>query len=1399
MAKQNNVSKELQNLLGGSKNLDPIEQTVFETGPQAGFTPPEVANVYQEGQVQFAQQQIGIDNADIYWYNLGQNAFQMASQTFETALDYLIDSKRNGVVELKDKYQSTLDDFYLKQSTEIYNADKEKRPPNSKVINDLVTQIKKTKEDFRTDATKVLGDEKYFAPDLDVTQLGLKYQELALTSRNSLRDIDRFANKLLYETQRVINGVVQEEENFAAWKNGAGVRSAKIQPQVFLGAYSLPPHPENPELPIVGYEKDMSGNWIPLSVTDPMTGEPNYPVIKRSDGKWYLQPQYIDAITSPADFQTLIHTDNFAYGPNSAAMNATGQLTVVMEQLTKDVLDTQQPNNGTAAYVATLFANIPDPLAENAIDNIEGLDEGQKIKLSMMRMHVKNGFELSQLPQITGLNREMLKGTWNRIQKLRSGTTLYNVAQDPTEVTKFGELTTVLNAINTEFNLGLDKDALSFSTSGQNLVDETPEMSASALLTQNPALIPMVARITAIMDANENLYRDNPERKTADMTQLLKEHIKREGYLVLPNEATGIPNVIYTPNLMYFNGAKERLLSAPKLASLPEDKRERLTSDAKEQNKALVNAHLFSTNWTGNIGGDSLEDFALRFARQVSPSVDTEVFTALVNAAIYTDKGAKGERIRAPMPLVELMRLVVASTPTAMEKRGMAPSISATTRPSFDERLSYAKEVYLDLPVVTDQGAAPWLQADLDVTQQNYNFIGTPRGGLPIKFNEIKGVSGTDYKDVMTIRGSRELGSITPRTSDGMPLIFIPSQTDRSGDVSFEFNKGLDRYLEAENGDYDISPISYDVETVPNIGPMTPPEVFSQVNESYLPARAAIFASVNEPLSSFERSLKFFSQNNVAFHDIVKSDPELSNVQKLAWEVAITPDGNQIYDSKKTLFSEENLRILYDKAVANGAKTQVDFMGYIFNAMRVYGNNKQVVSGRETGLASVTNSTPEDFLGREGKRKGVVLYDSSSTAFYDGVFERLNQGYNLYKKSGQFYMFTPDQATKDFTMVIDSSKPQEVLESDIGKFKAKQDRIEKAKRSFFIGKKLPSTKGVAELARPSTISSDQLDSFHQDFMKYAYETDLQSYSDFRFIDWPQIYAENGGFPFKPAEVPEQYFLPGHSASLSRRGRVELAARRNDQSFIGASIEEEQRKLGEKISLDGYQPHQVLLNIGTYYKGTLLGLGYGVADSAKSEEDIYRREGIKQEPMKWFPKIFGNDDTALLRRTDAVTGDAITIPEKAFNLVNFVKATDYPYDSRTSGGLTQQAWTTVKNSKLTPLELEYQIRVHASTTFKDKKELEQLNASLEYISDDSFELDAAKAIQFGNELYQASLSPQETMTKEEAMMLAKNPSSLVEIKKKYFAMTLKPDGYFTRPGKTAFGSRVSMIADMLKQQ
>jgi hypothetical protein len=196
--------------------------------------------------------------------------------------------------------------------------------------------------------------------------------------------------------------------------------------------------------------------------------------------------------------------------------------------------------------------------------------------------------------------------------------------------------------------------------------------------------------------------------------------------------------------------------------------------------------------------------------------------------------------------------------------------------------------------------------------------------------------------------------------------------------------------------------------------------------------------------------------------------------------------------------------------------------------------------------------------------------------------------------------------------------------------------------------------------------------------------------------------------------------------------------------------------------------------------------------------MYRQESIRQDPTKWFPKIFGNDDTALLRRTNIPANDSITIPEKAFNLVNFVKTADVDYNSITSSGLTQSSWTKIKSLKFTPLELEYQIRVLASTEFKDKSEMEQLNAALETISDDQFVMDSFKTNQFADELHQAIISAQETITKEEAMAIAKDPNALAMIKRNFFALTLKPDGYFTRPGKNAVSTRVSMIADMLRE-
>lgn len=1402
---------QVNNQMGGG--LEPLQQTVFETGPQAGFTPPEVANVYQEGQVQYAQQQIGIDNADIYWYNLGQNAFQMASQTFETALDYLIDSKRNGVVELKDKYQSTLDDYYLQQSTEIYNADKEKRPANSKIINDLVTQIKQTKEDFRTDALKVLGDEKYFAPDLDITKLGLKYQELALSSRNSLRDIDRFANKLLYETQRVINGVVKEEENFAAWKNGAGVRDSKIQPQVFLGAVSLPSNQEDQSIPGIGFRKDMAGNWTQITAVDPVTGETLSPVIKRADGKWYFQPEHIDLLP-PEDFAKLIDYDNFAYGPYSAAMNSTGQPTVVMEQMIKNVLETEEPNKGMAAYVATLFANLPDHLAENAIGNIEGLDEGQKIKLSMMRLHVKNKFDPTQLGQITGLKRDALKDTFKRIQQLRAGTIIFNAAQNPQDVAKYEELVGVTYAMLKKFGADIEEGSLELTATKGNLIDETPNISASSLLAENPALVPILARVSATLESNPGLFGNDSEARKQAIETLLDEQVRREGYTVTNNPNTGMPLILYSPNMAYVENIKASLDKSPMLAGLPKEKKE-LLKDPAEKDKALIKAHMFGNNWLNTVTADrDFKSSALTFARQINPQVDTEVFEALLDGAVNTTRDRNGVRIQTPITGFDLLRFTIAASPTAMEKltaKGKNGIVFAEGyTPAFEARLVAAKQVFDDLPITSDTGAVPWFDASFNYSQTMYNFMGTPRGGRPIKITKLAGASGTDYIEVITPKGSRQLGAITPMTANGTPLLYIPQETDESGGNRQSLEKGMSKYLEAERGIYPYTFVPFDAESAPNNVPMEADQVIYSVNEPYLPTKSAILANVNGPLTTFENAKAFFAQNNTAFHDIVMSDPQLKKSKNLAWEIARDADGVETYDKNKALFTDANLKQLFDKAVANGAKTNVEFLGYVFNAMRVYQDNAQSDFGRNTIMERATKSSSTDFSVQRGDNKGLILYSPKSEKFIAGVESNLSNGLNLYFKRGQYYMLRPEEVNKDYRLIVDSTTAAD--SSELTGLKAKQEKA-KAARTLFYTQPISKTsiEALENLTKPSTISQEKLATFQQDFMKYVYNKDLINNPDFRYINWPQLYNDTGSFPDNPEEISSEYFLPGHSSTLPLRARIAIQGR--EQGFIGQGIEEtikERTPSGANVIPELAAAPTIIG--GT--EGFVRGIYSSFVDANKRDIEIFRENNIDADPQDWLNSVFGTDELSVIRRS---TGRTIwNIPEQTFNVVHYIKSSNNPYNANSSFGLTEQSWKTIQASSLTKPELEYQLRVIAGKQPNNTQTVRKSNGVLDWnkptneesaktmnqvigqLNPNEFILDELREIKLKDEILEAySLRNQKITNVDSILKEIKDPSKLVNIKRKYFQMTLYPDGYMSKTNKSTKQTRIEAIAAMLK--
>lgn len=1407
------VQKSLQNILSGNKGLDPIDQTIFETGPRSAFTPPEVANIYQEGQTVFAQQPIGIEGADIDWYTLGENASKIALNTYGNVLDYLIATKKNGVTELASKYESKLDEIYRTKSTELYATTKDKRIKGSQLVDSISDAVEQTRKDFKNEAIKVLGSDQYFADDLNLEGMGLAYQDLAVNARRQLRNIDQIANRLLYESQKTSNGVTRNENNWAAWKNGIGPRDPKLQPLVTMGA--LPVSLDENNMPMVGFTRNPDGSYAQISKLDPLTGENRTAVNQGPDGNWYINFENLDVLDTNEQFSLLYDMDNFANGPNSAITSATGEFTVDTERMIKAIAEEETPNAGQAAWVATVLAKLPDHLAENAISRIEGLSSDLQLKLSMMRMHVKNGFDVKQLGQITGLKRDALKKTFERVQQLRAGTTIFNAAQNSQDITKYEELVGVTYALLKKFGADIEEGSLELTAKSGNLVDETPNISAASLLAENPALVPILARVSATLESNPGLYGGDPDARKRATEMLLDEQVRREGYIVTKNPNTGMPLILYAPNMSYMENLKASLDKASETAGLPEEKRE-LLKDPTEKDRALVKAHMFGNNWlsTNVAVSKDFKSSAINFARQLSPQVDVEVLEALLDGAVNTTRDSNGARIQTSISGIDLLRFTIAASPTAMEratakgKNGIVFAEGYT--PSFEARMAAAKKVFEDLPVTSDKGAVPWFDADFNYSQTMYNFMGTPRGGRPIRITKLTGSSGVDYMEVITPKGSRQLGAITPMTSSGTPLLYIPQETDPSGGNRKSLEKGMSKYLEAERGVYPYTFVPFDSASAPNAGPMPSDQVIYSVNEPYLPLKTAALANVNSPLTTFEEAKAFFAQNNTAFHDIVMSDPQLKRAKKLAWEIARDADGVQTYDENKALFTDANLKQLFDKAVANGAKTNVEFLGYVFNAMRIYQDNSQLDFGRNINMERATKSSPVDFIVQKGDNKGLILYSEKSEKFITGVEAGLASGFNLYYKNGQYYMLRSKEANKDYRLVVDSATATDSAE--LAGLKAKQERA-KIARSIFFTQPTPaaSAEAIEDLAKPSTIPQEKLATFQQDFMKYVYDKDLTRNPDFRYIDWPKLYVDTGNFPSNPEEVPEEYFLPGHSSTLPLRARIAMQGR--EQGFVGQGIEEtikESTPSGSNVMPELAAAPMVIGAV----EGFVRGVYSSFADANKRDIQIFRENNVDADPQDWLNAIFGTDELALIRRSSGNT--VWNIPEQNFNVVHYIKNSNNPYNSESSFGLTEQSWKTIQASTLTKPELEYQLRVIASQEPSNTQTVRKTDGSLDWnkptneeaaktmnqvisrLNPNEFILDETREVKLKDEILEAyALKNKKTPDVDAVLAQIKDPTKLINLKRNYFQMTLYPDGYMSKTRKSTKQTRIEAIAEMLR--
>lgn len=996
-----------------SGSLQPLQQTVFEKGPQAAFTPPPVANVYQESKVIFPSPEVRIQNSDIDWYALGAKGFEMARQTYGNVIDYLITSKINGVRDAKSEAQTKIYDIETKLSTEQYNADKGKRPKQTDLINDLVKQSNAAKEEYKQRVKYVLGDD-YDAlndPNLEMNTMGLKYQELALTSRDSLRDIDRTFNRMAYQAERTNKYTQQRDIASDSWLQSGTARDDKNNQSLYTTGQAAIPQDKN-GIPLFGVVRDENGAF------KVKTGSNEQPVLVQHEGLdgWYFNISAIDGLDYN-DMNALIDIEKSTPGTYLVSDKA-GQFTKQVEELAINVAKSDTPSVGSAAFVGTALASVPETVASKIIERIPGLDSEERTKLLLYREHAAQGLPMQDITSIGYLNTDQLRSAalWTSRLALAGSDTIPGNINNQAELDAANQYKdyaiAIINTIDPEHKLDPSKYTYE---KNQPAGGFTPVNNGGAtlhtIIQNNPGLQGPIIRAIATMEANKGLFTDpatgtvDLEKRTKVLNTVLGEQIRRDGWIHLGPQANGAPVYAYAPGLVEMERVNNEVVSNPNtLSSWDPEVRNRFTEDGQFRQTVTAQTTLVAN-------APQTAEEALKAAIAISPTVDRELFTSYYNALrattevnINNNPGTGRVRSQTTPIMADVARGAIACTPAVMQKNGLVNLAQA----SQEEKFAVVKTVLDDLPVSEGKTFMPGVSVDLDTGASSQPFITAINGGLPVAFTQIKGKSGLDYIDLISVPGTRSFGRVVPKLSDGTPALMVNSvRKDRNTGTILhegEYAQNMARISQALSGDF-----SYRMATANetnNNGSLVSPEhaenIILSVDGPYIPKSSqAIIINrlVDQPLTDSDTAITWVRQNGQAISDIVENDPTLAKVRGLQYEITRIPDKDdsnryspQTDPKKRVLFSDDNLKKLYDRAIADGATTQADFMGYVFGAMKAYRDNDSMVDARDFKLQRAFKAKTTDDTITSGPEKGRILWKPGSEQFTDFVIEEARKG-----------------------------------------------------------------------------------------------------------------------------------------------------------------------------------------------------------------------------------------------------------------------------------------------------------------------------------------------------------------------------------------------------------------------
>lgn len=797
--------------------LQPLQQTVFEQGPQSAPVPSAApAFVFEEGQVIRPEPINPVQATDpgIAWNALGAEAMGIASNLYEKTLNYLIDTK---AANLSDITLSKEDELNKISFDAALLQQRAKENPYSAInfqeeAKKLGKQIREVEQTWATQASEILGPEDYAAftaDDVDFSKLGTKWQQLAMGTKKTKLDLSNQIRKVLTDLAVMNLDFKETTTKVEAFQLGSYKMTNEEMLKVPYAPTLFGTAPIPADQLVTQGLRTLDGKPLMDSNNNPAYVEVVNPRTQETEYYLNVRPNPYNQGIMPFDFEQLPSRalEFIAFADNTTFADDRGiNIHPKYLEFINSTLMTQTPTKAQYEYWKVAIRKIPpSKLVPALLQNRSGMNAKEAARISMMYALSKTNAKWEEAERILSINPDetfdLFEGlstlspttssngdrviNFNRSNNLQLNQDLIsgvNIAGEiyAKQLGMFGQ-----EKVPDEFLLQTSREAYRGTT---NYID--PPGSGSVIddiILRDPNFKYFASRaVTVARLATQGI--GDPEKRKEAFDSAVRESIEIQLNAAGATPVNGI--MVINPNLSSINQFTEADFikqAAATAGADPETIAQLESWDASKKTQVVGKTILRMQSLSQIKPTDSPEQVRekqLTFIRNAGRGRISEVAAqTLYDNLIEVESTNEGQLITSHgLSDGVLLQIVLASMPDAWHLHGFKVEQGNLVY-TAGLQLPPEKQVQYANSVLSNTGPA-W-NWDINFDMTNFDVLESQEGGLPIQFTSIPLQSPqTKGKDTISdlvpylfARNQDMAKTWTPRNAGNIPLLLVNNQT----------------------------------------------------------------------------------------------------------------------------------------------------------------------------------------------------------------------------------------------------------------------------------------------------------------------------------------------------------------------------------------------------------------------------------------------------------------------------------------------------------------------------------------------------------------------------------------------------------------------------------------------